>query len=246
MKLVKVSETKKKVFKQTSIRDYDLKIPKSGIVNDLFTNNSASINKYKIAKYGYTISNQKNQIYAYVKPATSEKMYFANGYLNGFVPYEVDNMWVILKYLQTRLKYQLDEVGYNKRKEVWQTAKESYIKLRGDCEDHAILLADWLIGLGYDARVVAGKVKFRGQKLSGHAWVVLFYEGKEYLLEATQKSKWNKLPLASTFPNYFPKVMFNRTKLWINTGSTSTTKYSDKKWKNSGKFSPKNPYYKDL
>lgn len=228
------------------MRDYDLEVPKSGETQDQSTNKRVNIHNYKIAKYGYSVSNQQNQIYAYAKPATTEKLYFVNGYLNGFVPYKVENMWVILQYLQTRLKYQLDEAGYNKRKEVWQTAKESYIKLRGDCEDHAILLADWLIGLGYDARVVTGKVKFRGQKPGGHAWVVLFFEGKEYLLEATKKSKWNKIPLASTITNYFPKVMFNRTELWVNTGTTITTKYSDKKWKKSGKFFPDNPYYKDL
>ena len=235
---------------QNIARHYDLEVPKAGEAEDLVRKQHTKIKQVsqlgENARYGYFVTNYNQQIFAYAKPATSNEMYFVNGYLNGFVPYKVDNMWVILQYLQTRLKYQLDEVGYNDRKEVWQTAKESYVKLRGDCEDHALLLADWLIGLGYDARVVVGTAKSSGKTPVGHAWVVLFNEGNEYLLEATKKSKWNAIPLASTQPNYFPKYMFNRTEFWVNEGTILTTNYADEKWKKSGKFIPHNPYYKDL
>ena len=230
--------------------DYDLEVPKSGEAVDLLIKHYAKIKQIspftESAKYGYVIANRNQQIFAYAKPATSNEMYFVNGYLNGFVPYKVDNMWVILQYLQTRLKYQLDEVGYKDRKEVWQTAKESYVKLRGDCEDHAILLADWLIGLGYDARVVLGSVSSKGKNPVGHAWVVLLNDGNEYLLEATKKSKWNTLPLARTQANYFPKYMFNRTDFWVNEGTTLTIQYADAKWKKNGQFLPDNAFYKDL
>lgn len=244
-----VSRVTKEPVKQVK-SSLDLKVPKSGQVKSIYNNRYTKLiplsrtEKDKI--YGYTISDRNKHIFAGVKPSTANKMYFVNGYLNGFVPFEPENMWVTLNYLRNRLKYQLDEIGYNKRLEVWQTSLESYIKLRGDCEDHAILLADWLIGLGYDVKVVAGTVKVRGAKPQGHAWVVLFKDGKEYLLEATRKSKWNKIPLASTLPNYFPKYMFNRKDFWINTGSKLTTKYSGSKWKKSGEFFPDNPYYKDL
>jgi hypothetical protein len=113
---------------------------------------------------------------------------------------------------------------------------ESFINLRGYCEDHAITLADWLIGQGYDARVAIGTVKFRAQPVGGHAWVVLFKDNKEYILEATRKQKWNLLPLASTLANYFPTQMFNREDIWTNKSSDKTTKYSGKMWLKSGKF----------
>jgi len=232
------------------IKDYDLAVPKDGKAQNILNMQYVKIQAQQALdssnKYGYSISSYNNLAFAYVKPSTYNKMYFVNAYLNGFVPYKVDNIWVTLKYLQTRLKYQLDEKGYNNKEEVWQTSKQSYMRLHGDCEDHAILLSDWLIGLGYDARVAVGTVKVRGSSPQGHAWVILYQEGEEYLLEATKKSKWNQLPLASKFPNYFPKYMFNRKNLWVNTGSKLTTKYSGSQWKNSGKFIPYNPYYKDL
>lgn len=220
---------------QRSPDTYDLTVPKKGTAQELGTYRYAVPiqlqNIDKRAKNGYGFPDSNNQVFALVKPATSNKMYFANGYLTGFVPYKPKNMWIPLKYLQIKLKYQFDKIDSNNDTELWQTSKESYLKLHGDCEDHAILLADWLIGLGYDARVVTGKVKQRGSAPEGHAWVVLFYDGKEYLLEGTNKSKWNSVPLAKTQNNYFPKYMFNRTNFWVNTGKTFTTKYSGSHWK---------------
>lgn len=237
-------------YEQRSPDTYDLTLPKNGKVQELTTKMYSNLIPLEFingdSKYGYGIPDPYNQAFALAKPSTSNKMYFVNGYLTGFVPFEPQNMWLPLNYLQTRLKYQYDEVDSKSREEVWQTSKESYIKLHGDCEDHAILLADWFIGLGYDARVVTGMVKQRGDAPEGHAWVVLFYDGKEYLLEATKKSKWNRIPLAKTQNNYFPKYMFNRTDFWVNTGKVFTTKYSGSKWKKNGRFIPDNPYYKDL
>ena len=99
-------------------------------------------------------------------------------------------------------------------------------------------MADWLIGQGYTARVVVGMVKFSGQKESGHAWVILFDNGKEYILEATQKQKWSQLPLAKTLPMYHPMYMFDRKYFWHNHGSRYTVSYSSKKWIKSGEFLP--------
>lgn len=225
---------------------YNLDIPKYGKAQNLSDMSYVTAREDKRYIYGYSMATKDKTIFASVKPSTENDFFFVNSYLNGFVPYSVENIWVTLAYLQSRLKYQLDEKAYNNRKEVWQTSKQSYEKLRGDCEDHAILLADWLIGLGYDVRVVAGTVKTPGQAEEGHAWVVLYYDGKEYLLEATRKSKWSRLPLAKNYPNYHPKYMFNREEFWINTGSEFTTKYSGKKWVKSGKFVPYNKFYKDL
>ena len=234
----------------TSLKNYDFKTPKGGKIIDIKHN---SYSKVKVAneqkkKYenGYMLQAFDKTIYASIKPSTSTKMYFVNGYLNGYTPYKIDSVFIPLEFVRTKVKYQLDRFGYDNRPEVWQTAKQTLSMHHGDCEDHAIVLADWLIGLGYDARVVSGEVKFPAQKRGGHAWVVLFKNNKEYILESTKKTKWNLLPLASSLPYYFPKYMFNRNYFWTNQGSVYTTKYSSTKWKKSGKFKPYNSLYPDL
>lgn len=228
---------------------YDFLVPKEGKTLNISNKNVAKIYKRRSLEKkfpnGYSVTSYK-EVYASTAASTSKRLYFVNAYLNGYVPYQANSVWQPLQLLRTRLKYQYDMVQYQGRSDVWQTSKQSFSKLRGDCEDHAIVLADWLIGLGYDARIVLGEVQFKGQKRGGHAWVVLFEENKEYILEATSKRKWNQLPLASSLPYYYPKYMFNRRYFWTNQGSIYTVKYSGKKWKKSGEFLPDEPYYPDL
>lgn len=161
------------------------------------------------------------------------KHHFANSYLVGVRPFEAENNWLPLYTISSRKTYQLDSKQYN-TEEMWQNSAQAYVALRGDCEDHAILLADWLISEGVDARVAVGRYKD-----GGHAWVVAIQEGKEYLLEATDKRKhksWNHYPLASLASDYHPKYMFNRTHFWVNKGSEYTTSYSGAQWEKSAEF----------
>ena len=112
--------------------------------------------------------------------------------------------------------------------DVWQNSRQAYYFTRGDCEDHAIILADWLISMGLDARVVIGKVDG-----GGHAWVVLLVDGKEYLLEATDKRKirsLNNFQLARLVRGYSPEYQFNRKQFWFNAGRQLTTKYTGDHW----------------
>jgi transglutaminase-like putative cysteine protease len=83
--------------------------------------------------------------------------------------------------------------------EVWQLPHETYSWRRGDCEDSAILLADWLRALGYDAVVAAGEAYG-----ASHAWVVLHHEGQNYILETTgsKGSDRRMLPLAELMTDY--------------------------------------------
>jgi len=246
--------SKKKPPKPTLVFEnqsaYNFKTPKKGKVQNISDNKFLKLNnqKYKEKNYKTMIgwSSSAKETYALAAPSTSSGYYFTNAYLNGYVPYKTKSVWQPLEVLRLRFKYKKDDIAYNKRPEVWQTSKESFINLRGDCEDHAIALADWLIGQGYDARVTIGTVKFRGQPAGGHAWVVLFKDGKEYLLEATRKQKWNMLPLAHTLPYYFPTEMFNRKDTWTNKGSKKTTEYAGDMWVKSGKFVPYDSYYPDL
>jgi hypothetical protein len=177
-----------------------------------------------------------NKIDAFTASAQGldHKHHIVNSYLVGYSPFRAINTWIPWQTLALKKKYQVDHLTYKGRKDVWQTSRQAYKVTRGDCEDHAIALADWLINMGNDARVVLGT-----HKGGGHAWVVLFKGGKEFLLEATQKSGLNtmrKFPLAKYQSGYHPKYMFNRTHFWKNTGSSSTKKYTSSKWIKMSKY----------
>jgi hypothetical protein len=143
------------------------------------------------------------------------------------VPYPNVAPWVPLYALSQRKHYQYDHEQYPGMPEIWQTSREAFHYRDGDCEDHAIALADWLIGLGKDARVVLGQVD-----QGGHAWVVLIEGGRTYLLEATDKHQrqGQALPLADTLTEYRPEAMFDRERYWVNTGSPRTTDYTGAQW----------------
>ncbi len=161
--------------------------------------------------------------------------HFVNSYLIGFKPFDTDKIWVPLYTLALRKKYQYDHLQYSGLTDIWQNSLQAYYYTRGDCEDHAIALADWLISAGHDARVVLGN--FKG---GGHAWVVLLQDGKEYIIEATNKEKIRKLkhyPLARLATQYHPKYQFNRTNFWANTGNQFTTRYSGSHWVLRSRFS---------
>jgi hypothetical protein len=165
--------------------------------------------------------------------AVDKNYYFANSYLLGFKPFNTKNNWLPLYTIAQRKQYQLDSDQYGVD-EVWQNSAQSYVNLRGDCEDHAILLADWLIEQGVDARVVLGS--YQG---GGHAWVIAFVDGKSFLLEATSKrvgKTWSHYPLASLTKDYEPEFMFNRQAFWANKGSLKTTNYSGSQWLKTASF----------
>jgi len=165
--------------------------------------------------------------------AVNRFFYFVNSYLIGFQPFKAKNNWLPLYTIAQRKTYQLDSVQYGD-KEVWQNSAQAYANLRGDCEDHAILLADWLIAEGIEARVVIGT--YNG---SGHAWVVSFVDGNTFLLEATKKrvgKSWNHYPLASLASGYQPEFMFDREFFWVNNGNTQTSNYSGQQWVKTAKF----------
>lgn len=139
------------------------------------------------------------------------QMHPANAYLKGFVPFATDKYWVPLAAVSLRVRYLRDDPGFlGKYADVWQTSPYTYKNMWGDCEDFAILLADWMIGLGYDARVVVGKVKGEG-----HAWVVMERGGEEYLLEATERGSRRSFPLTRLHPEYEPECMFDRDSFWV-------------------------------
>jgi len=185
----------------------------------------------ELKRTGPTTWLYQKKLYTLTALGTDSKHHVANAYLIGFSPFKTGKLWVPMQTLASRLKYKTDKNQFKGMADVWQTSKQAYYWLRGDCEDHAILLADWLIEMGYDARVVLGK-----HKKNGHAWVVLFYGQKTYIIEATNKQNRRTYPLANKLPNYKPAFMFNRNFFWKNTGTVLTTIYNDSKWEKVSSF----------
>jgi hypothetical protein len=160
--------------------------------------------------------------------------HFANSYLVGFEPFETQSIWVPLYTLAIRKQYEFDRLQYSGLADVWQNSRQAFFYTRGDCEDHAIILADWLISMGLDARVVLGE--YHGE---GHAWVVLLVDGKEYLLEATGKKKMrslNDFKLTKLVTGYSPMCQFNRNLFWYNEGNKLTTRYTGNHWVLKSRF----------
>ena len=176
--------------------------------------------------YRSNLSN--HQPYTMSALGIDNRHHLANVYLEGYAPFTVENVMIPLYVLAQRKSYQLDSKHYWGKEDVWQSSRQAFYYSRGDCEDHAIILADWLITLGEDARVVVGN--WGGE---GHAWVILFKDGIEYLLEATRKSGLGRnrpYPLAALHPEYHPEYMFDQSGFWVNNGSVYTTNYSGKHW----------------
>lgn len=165
---------------------------------------------------------------------TDNEHHFVNGYLVAYEPFETAQLWVPHYVVSMRLRYQLDSDQYSGMADVWQNSKQAFANTRGDCEDHAVLITDWLIEMGLDARVVIGD--WAG---GGHAWVIVFKGSEVYLLEATDKQKrnhWRYYPLAKFASKYHPEYMFNREYFWVNTGSKYTTDYSGEKWVKKSRY----------
>ncbi len=163
--------------------------------------------------------------------------HFVNSYLVGLRPFAVENQWLPLYILSKRKTYQLDSEQYGAA-DLWQNSAQAFQLLRGDCEDHALALADWLISEGVDAKVVIGKYK-----TGGHAWVVAEKNNQSYLLEATSKRSgkaWNHYPLASVSRHYYPQYMFNRKNFWVNTASHTTKDYQGSHWLKTSEFTRQN------
>lgn len=162
------------------------------------------------------------------KKGTDQKLHFLSSFLTGYAPFKTTETWVPHYVLSQRKSYQEDHVQYLGERDVWQTSYEAHHNPSGDCEDFAVALADWLIEMGHDARVVIGY-----RKEQYHVWVVLFQQGKVFLMEATcNKPRFRNLayPNAEQATEYEPVYMFNREKFWVNTGSRKTTDYTGSRW----------------
>lgn len=117
-------------------------------------------------------------------------------------------------------EYQLDQDrdgdGTDDCREVWKSSRQTWAEAAGDCEDTSILLADLLIGAGFEARVAIGWNGNIGQ----HAWVVVRCGERQYLIETTLQKEIVREDLAevvSVAAFYQPEQLFDRTRLYYST-----------------------------
>jgi hypothetical protein len=183
---------------------------------------------------GYRLWDWKNLPFVTATAQGTDRLHhFVNSYLVGYAPFKTDELWIPLYAITTRKTYKFDYLQYSGFMDIWQNSYEAFYYTKGDCEDHAMILADWLISMGVDARVVVGDCHGK------HAWVVMIHDNKEYVLEATNKSKITNIkhyPLAQLALDYYPEFQFNRTDFWTNTGSRFTHKYTGDHWVLRSKF----------
>lgn len=126
-------------------------------------------------------------------------------------------------------RYTKDIVGVSGPKDAWQASRDTVRYGNGDCEDTSILLADWLVASGYEARVAIGTT----EQEEGHAWCVVRHDGEEYILESTAaEPDISNPPLVSSIGReYHPTYLFDRQKIYFRRHEGWTPDYwTDRTW----------------
>ena len=132
---------------------------------------------------------------------------------------KVEEMYCIWYAVATRCRYASDISGANGPRDYWQNSMETFESRLGDCEDSSILLADWLISRGIEAKVATGKTK-EGE---GHAWCVARIDGVQYILETTALPDPENPPLASKlWGEYLPRYLFDRRGIYFLNNENAT------------------------
>ncbi|MBL9116953.1 MAG: hypothetical protein JNJ83_18245 [Verrucomicrobiaceae bacterium] len=148
---------------------------------------------------------------------------YVNEFLTGYhppahFPYDSDplhQMYTIWSAVIRHCAYVKDTSRFNAKRDAWQTALETQTKMRGDCEDSSVFLADWLLARGYQVRVALGHYGDMG----GHAWCVAKVGGIDYLLESTEGPPDPAKPpyVADIGNRYVPDTLFDRDAIYVRT-----------------------------
>ncbi len=159
--------------------------------------------------------------YGVLAPDERGQFRWASDYLTGYEPparYPDDSgrlhqMFTIWNAVIRNTSYVKDNTTASPNRDAWQPPLETMVRGRGDCEDSALLLADWLISRGFDARVALGRFGDMGQ----HAWVVVRVENVDYLLESTEgQPNPDKPPFVSDVgARYVPETLFDRQYTYV-------------------------------
>jgi len=164
---------------------------------------------------------QCRRTYAVVAADEAGKYRYVNEFLTGYAPpavfpkdhSRVHELFTIWSAVHANCLYTKDPGSAKNATDAWQTSLETQKMGRGDCEDSAIFLCDWLLSRGFQARVALGRYGDMG----GHAWVVVKLDDKEYLLESTEgRPDPSNPPLVSRVGSrYVPEIMFDRYALYV-------------------------------
>jgi hypothetical protein len=154
------------------------------------------------------------ELYAMLAADSTGRFHFVNEFLDrppppGPFPPDEPKLAVLMHLWcaqMSRCRYVPDRGDEN---DVWQTAEETLALRQGDCEDGAILLADWLLSSGFQVRIAIGE--YDGQE-GAHAWVVARIAGEDYLLEPTEYPFNLQRPpyLSEVSSRYVPELLFDR------------------------------------
>jgi len=196
-------------------------LPKKGTVKPI-----AFFQSYK--QFNSTNYKSKNLQPPTVRSASNKQLFFTNGFFLSYAPFIPSNIFNISSHLSKHYKHSIKKF---KPFIYMQTSKEAYRSRNANAEENALVMADWLIRLGYDARVVVGTFKNKP-----HAWVVMKNMQNYYILDATNRGNRKHYPLAATLPNYHPRYMYNQKYIWKNKGSSFTTRYDSANWEKKYKF----------
>lgn len=182
---------------------------------------------------------QCRRTYAVVAADSKGRYRYVNEFLTGYAPpavfskdqSRVHELFTIWSAVHANCVYTKDPGAKKEATDSWQDSLETQQISKGDCEDSAIFLCDWLLSRGFQARVALGRYGDMG----GHAWVVVKLDDKEYLLESTEgRPDPSNPPLASKVGSrYVPEVMFDRFALYVRSTPGQTWKgdyWSSKYW----------------
>ena len=144
-----------------------------------------------------------------------------NEYLQGYEPpahYSAESnklheLYTIWAAVVGNCHYSKDTSDRYTTRDAWQFPLQTISRGKGDCEDSALLLADWLISRGFEVRVALGRYGDMGQ----HAWCVAKVDGIDYLLESTEGSPNPDKPAyaADVGARYVPELLFDRTTIYV-------------------------------
>jgi len=178
-----------------------------------------------------------NRIYAVLAADSQGRFRYMNEFLTGYQPpayfrptlSRQSELMTIWQAVVRECRYTADTGTADN--DAWQTALETQTLGTGDCEDTAILLADWLIARGFQARVAIGRYAERGC----HAWVVVRLDKQDYLLESTEGASYARQPplLAEMGSRYVPELLFDKDAFYTRMDNAETWNgdyWSARKW----------------
>jgi hypothetical protein len=162
-----------------------------------------------------------HRVYAMVAADSGGRFRYVNEYLTGYAPparypagqTKLSELMAIWRAVASGCRYTTD--AGDDENDAWQTARETQILGKGDCEDSSILLADWLLARDFQVRVALGRYAERG----GHAWVVVRLDDQDYLLESTEGASTARRPplLSEVGSRYVPELLFDHLAFFIRT-----------------------------